>query len=89
MPLDFVNEDLASFVLIALTLGISGLNHLDPPEPRPGWRRNARYQKGIKQGTLRVLEVCMKQCVNTKFPDLSCLEPKECLSGKGTMTDTV
>lgn len=84
-----MNEDLASFVLIALTLRISGSNHLDPLEPRLGWRRNARYQKGIEQGTLRVLEACMKQCVNTKIPDLSCLEPRECLSGKGTMTDSL
>lgn len=85
-PLDFADKNLDSFTLTALTLGISGSSHLDTLEPGLGWRRDARYQKGIEQVTLRVQEGCMEPCSSTKVHPLTCLE---CLSGKKeTMRDT-
>lgn len=75
-PLDFVDKDLVSCTLTALTLGISGSIHLDTLEPGLGWRRDARYQKGIEQVTLRVREGCMEPCSGTKVHPLTCLEPE-------------
>lgn len=75
-PLDFVDKDQDSFTLTALTLGLSDSGHLDTLEPGLGWRRDARYKKGIEQVTLRVREGCMEPCASTKVPPLTCLEPK-------------
>ena len=56
--------------LVPKTLGTTAL------EAGLGWRRDARYQKGIEQGTLKLLEACMEQCASTKVPPLPGLKLK-------------